>query len=265
MVCDFFSCLLITPGSSVALDCIDSWYLPVDLLRLPEAPYFALEPDTLSSPDKVHHREEGILALLSTTSTQEDMKPSRYFGFFFIFFFFELSAYPKGIVALWNTLRPTLRWQLTSIISTIFTSTKSVSAGYKHCQTNNRAPRVFFSFYFSFRFVYKTISYSLRFVKYLHYMFHFSFYQNKGLGEEKFLAMQKCKLWKSKFVSCLFKSDRQMYLGIHRRCVASCLNWRCLKHLPGKSSWKLRRTFFGKACRDKKVQCRHVYFAPLPS
>ena len=38
--------------------------------------------------------------------------------------------------------RLTLRRQLTSIISTIFTSTTSVPAGYQHCQMNSRAPRV---------------------------------------------------------------------------------------------------------------------------
>ena len=38
--------------------------------------------------------------------------------------------------------RPTLRRQLTSILSTIFTLTISVLAGYQHCQTNSRAPRV---------------------------------------------------------------------------------------------------------------------------
>ena len=48
--------------------------------------------------------------------------------------------------------RPTLRWQLTSVISTIFTSTISVLAGYQHCQTNSRAPRVF-----CFRFLIKDI------------------------------------------------------------------------------------------------------------
>ena len=35
-----------------------------------------------------------------------------------------------------------IRQQLTSILSTIFTSTISVLAGYQHCQTNSRAPRV---------------------------------------------------------------------------------------------------------------------------
>ena len=38
--------------------------------------------------------------------------------------------------------RPTLRWQLTSIISTEFTSTISVPAGYQYCQANSRAPRL---------------------------------------------------------------------------------------------------------------------------
>ena len=35
-----------------------------------------------------------------------------------------------------------IRRQLTSIISTILTSTISVPAGYQHCQTNSRVPRV---------------------------------------------------------------------------------------------------------------------------
>ena len=41
--------------------------------------------------------------------------------------------------------RPTLRRQLTSIISTIFTSTISVPAGCRKCTTSSRAPRVIFS------------------------------------------------------------------------------------------------------------------------
>ena len=39
---------------------------------------------------------------------------------------------------------PTLKWQLTSSVSTIFASTISVLAGYRQCQCqkNSRAPRV---------------------------------------------------------------------------------------------------------------------------
>ena len=35
-----------------------------------------------------------------------------------------------------------LRWQLTSSVSTIFASTISVPTGYRQCQTNSRAQRV---------------------------------------------------------------------------------------------------------------------------
>ena len=45
-----------------------------------------------------------------------------------------------------------IRRQLTLIISTIFTSTISVPAGYQHCQTNSWAPRVI-----CFRFLIKNI------------------------------------------------------------------------------------------------------------
>ena len=37
---------------------------------------------------------------------------------------------------------PTLRWQLTSRVLTIFASTISVRAGYRQCQTNSRALKV---------------------------------------------------------------------------------------------------------------------------
>ena len=51
--------------------------------------------------------------------------------------------------------RRALRRQLTSIISTIFTSTISVTAGYQHCQLNSRAPRVI-----CFRFLIKMFYYN---------------------------------------------------------------------------------------------------------
>ena len=51
--------------------------------------------------------------------------------------------------------RPTLRRQITSIISTIFTSTISVPTGYQHCQTNSRDPRVA-----CFRFLIKVFYYN---------------------------------------------------------------------------------------------------------